>query len=450
MAQQKKASNFDKLLHASRRVGSTARKPWRIRAKRIGIKLIAGQKAEKKKQHVAQKESYKEALLEVHQQIYAAAAEIHECFIHLPTELIATDIFQSERLQVSTKNVGRYNTFVSLQSKLMNAEIPEGQPRQKVDELSKKISKMWEVMSEEEKDAATREELAHLCDCQANKERVQETLQHLTMRTGNEHLLITTHGSNKVYHKLFVFTSSNHVVEFFSNAYKEIPADMGYRMDAFMVSGVEGLAQMHVQIIAQMKKDIAGLIFRKPQESVGNVKVGRMTYLGFEEQITKRFGVVVKNWPLNEFKNPSHVSTKSELELLWHAWESGVAHFYRMTTQEYSDWLVIASGPAVIQSIDNGQEGGDGSSNSKAATGGQTVPEEGLSSTSGGGIQVPSRVSPSPTSGLAPPSNFVAMNMVTDASGDAVAVRKRAPRKKRSDAGKPRKRTVGATSNEAA
>ena len=121
MARQKKASNFDKLLHASRRVGSTARKPWRIRAKRIGIKLTAGQKAEKKKQRAAQKESYKEALLEVHQQIYAAAAEIHERFIHLPTELIATDIFQSERLQVSTKNVGRYNAFVSLQSKLMNA-----------------------------------------------------------------------------------------------------------------------------------------------------------------------------------------------------------------------------------------------------------------------------------------------------------------------------------------
>ena len=83
------------------------------------------------------------------------------------------------------------------------------------------------------------------------------------MRTGDEHLLITTRGSNKVYHKPFVFASSNRVVEFFSNAYKEIPADMGYRMDAFMVSGVEGLARTHVQILAQMKKDIAGLIFRK-------------------------------------------------------------------------------------------------------------------------------------------------------------------------------------------
>ncbi|KAE9404796.1 hypothetical protein BT96DRAFT_935467 [Gymnopus androsaceus JB14] len=462
MARQKKASNFDKLLHASRR-------PWRIRAKRIGIKLTAGQKAEKNKQRAAQKESYKEALLEVHQQIYAAAAEIHERFIHIPTELIATDIFQSERLQASTKNVGRYNAFVSLQSKLMNAEVPEGQPRQKVNELSKKIAKMWEVMSEEEKDAATREELAHLRDRRANKEvgehrvsataaqdsvltlqRVQETLQRLTMRTGDEHLLITTRGSNKVYHKPFVFASSNRVVEFFSNAYKEIPADMGYRMDAFMVSGVEGLARTHVQILAQMKKDIAGLIFRKLQESVSNVKVGRMTYLGFEEQITKRFGVIVKNWPLQEFKNPSCVSTKSELELLWHAWDSGAAHFYRMTTQEYSDWLAIASGPVVIQSGEDGQEGGDGSSNGEAATGGQAVPDEGLSSMSGSGIQVPSGVSPSPTSGLAPPSNFVAMNMVTDASGDAVAVQKRGPRKKRSDAGRPRKRKVGAASNEAA
>ncbi|KAE9399639.1 hypothetical protein BT96DRAFT_993819 [Gymnopus androsaceus JB14] len=65
---------WDALTSEKAQVGSTARKPWRIQAKRIGIKLTAGQKAEKKKQRAAQKESYKEALLEVHQQIYAAAA----------------------------------------------------------------------------------------------------------------------------------------------------------------------------------------------------------------------------------------------------------------------------------------------------------------------------------------------------------------------------------------
>lgn len=83
------------------------------------------------------------------------------------------------------------------------------------------------------------------------------------MRTGDEHLLITTHGNNKVFHKPFVFASSSRVVKFFSNAYKEIPVDMGYRMDAFMVSGIEGLARTQVQILQQLKKDISYMIFRK-------------------------------------------------------------------------------------------------------------------------------------------------------------------------------------------
>lgn len=83
------------------------------------------------------------------------------------------------------------------------------------------------------------------------------------MRTGDEHLLITTRGSNKVFHKPYVYASSDRVIEFFSNAYKEIPADMGYRMDAFMVSGVEGLARTQVQVLTQLKKDISQLIFRK-------------------------------------------------------------------------------------------------------------------------------------------------------------------------------------------
>ena len=318
MARQKKSSNINKLLHASRRVGATARKPWRTRTKRAIIKLTAGQKAEKKKKWAKKKQSYKTALLEIHGKMFEAAKELHQRFPHLSPELIATDIFQSERLQSSTKDVGKYSAFVSLECKCRNAgeftcatilfiltlptDVPEGQPRRKVHEMSKEIAAKWREMSKEEKDAATKEELAHLRDRRANKEvgehwvaataaqdsfltleRVQENvsllgvlfkkylmytnqLTRLTMRTGDEHLLITTRGSNKVFHKPFVFASSSRVVEFFSNAYKEVPTDMGYRMDAFMVSGVEGLARTQVQLLQQLKKDISQIILRKLRE----------------------------------------------------------------------------------------------------------------------------------------------------------------------------------------
>jgi len=126
--------------------------------------------------------------MEVHSTMFAAAQELHRRFRHRSAELIATDIFQSQRLQSATKNVGKYNAFVSLECKRLNAgkltcatvfvllilklstEIPEGQPRQKVNELAKKIGAKWSAMSDEEKIAATTEELAHLRERRANRE----------------------------------------------------------------------------------------------------------------------------------------------------------------------------------------------------------------------------------------------------------------------------------------
>ena len=122
MARQKTSSSFTQLLHAARRrVGNGARKPWRTRTKRLGIKLTAGQKTERKKKRAAEKKSYKESIAEAHQQIRRMAKELHEQFRNRTVDDIATDIFQSNRLQTSTKDIGRYHAFLSMQSKLLNA-----------------------------------------------------------------------------------------------------------------------------------------------------------------------------------------------------------------------------------------------------------------------------------------------------------------------------------------
>lgn len=121
MAQQKKSTNFNKLLHASRRVSVTTRRPWRTRSKHSVMKLTAGQKSERKRKRAEDKQSYKEALMEIHNTMYTAAEELHSRFPHRSTELIATDIFQSQRLQSATKNVGNYSAFVSLECERLNA-----------------------------------------------------------------------------------------------------------------------------------------------------------------------------------------------------------------------------------------------------------------------------------------------------------------------------------------
>ena len=162
-----------------------------------------------------------------------------------------------------------------------------------------------------------------------------------------------------------------------------------------------------------------------------------MYYTSFAEHITVRYGIVVVNWPLPKFMNPSSVSTKTELELLWNAWETDTAHFYRMTSQEYEDWYAeyqdsIASG-LHSESRGNRLEG----EVSRAVEG--EAPENqdvGLRSSMPGATS-----SPAPD-----PSNFVIMNIVTNANGSAVAVEKRA-RKVRSDKGKPRKKKSTASEN---
>jgi len=162
-----------------------------------------------------------------------------------------------------------------------------------------------------------------------------------------------------------------------------------------------------------------------------------MFYHGFAERITVRYGIVVVNWPLPKFMNPSSLGTKTEAELLWNAWETDTAHFYRMTSQEYTDWYAEYQ-----DSITSGLQSESGGNRLEA---GPSRAEEGEVP---GNQDVSAGTStPVAASSTAPgPSNFVHMNVVTGGNGTAVGVEKRA-RKVRSDKGRPRKKKTAASEN---
>lgn len=63
-----------------------------------------------------------------------------------------------------------------------------------------------------------------------------------------------------------------------------------------------------------------------------------MFYTNFDDNITDKYGVIVKHWPLTVFCPPGDIRTVTELRILYNAWESGTAHFYRMTTAEATKW----------------------------------------------------------------------------------------------------------------
>lgn len=63
-----------------------------------------------------------------------------------------------------------------------------------------------------------------------------------------------------------------------------------------------------------------------------------MAYDRFDELITARYHVIVKNWPLKKFCNPSAVTSRIELELLYNSWRSGATSFQKLTDGEMEAW----------------------------------------------------------------------------------------------------------------
>ncbi|KZT01715.1 uncharacterized protein LAESUDRAFT_763450 [Laetiporus sulphureus 93-53] len=75
----------------------------------------------------------------------------------------------------------------------------------------------------------------------------------------------------------------------------------------------------------QLKARISELVLAKANK-VSLISIKHMVYQNFEENITAKFHLTIINYLLKRFCCPSDVSSKSELELLLHAWESGVTY----------------------------------------------------------------------------------------------------------------------------
>ena len=138
-----------------------------------------------------------------------------------------------------------------------------------------------------------------------------------------------------------------------------------------------------------------------------------MFYKTFDEQITRKHGIVVDGWPLPEFENPSSIGSQVELRVLLNAWQSNVARFRKMSENEFKAW--------------KGTCYGDPASSTLSAHPQATAPP--LSS-SGSPARASSSGSPAPT------IDFVQFNPSSTAPLSGV---QKKTRKTRSDKGKPRK-----------
>lgn len=63
-----------------------------------------------------------------------------------------------------------------------------------------------------------------------------------------------------------------------------------------------------------------------------------MIYHNFDDAITAKHGIVLENWPLAKFCNPSQIGSRNEIDIVYQAFRSGTARFRKLSNEEWEKW----------------------------------------------------------------------------------------------------------------
>ncbi|THV02223.1 hypothetical protein K435DRAFT_620800, partial [Dendrothele bispora CBS 962.96] len=316
----------------ARTTGLSARRPFRHRKKWQVLKLTNAEKLRRRNLRKAKKEEYQDHVDVVLKMVWAEAERIHSEVGNRSASQIFEDIMQTARLRRTSRKTNRFNAFLRTEMRRINEALGPDESRRKVNDCALEIAEKWKSMSEDEQKAATEDAMKELGDHRENRhlgahnsaistfhdfrtsmDAVKLELQRLNARTGTEVILIAVRSNVSHFHRPEVVTTSDRPMDFINMAFKQPISDVAARMEGFMISGVE-------------------------EECAGRNKIPRMYYVNFADKITRVHRIVVKNWPLEKFINPSSLGSMIEVELLLNAWNSGTTYFYKLTTSEYEDW----------------------------------------------------------------------------------------------------------------
>ncbi|KAF9490628.1 hypothetical protein BDN71DRAFT_1353533, partial [Pleurotus eryngii] len=222
------------------------------------------------------------------------------------------------------------------------------------------IRATWNAMTKEEQFTATDKAMEELEEKQAVKvlaerklahssfqdachtaEMIQEDLEALSSRTGVESLLILVRSNSESYSQLLAFASSPAIIKYFTMMWKIAPLDIAYKIEAYLLSGINGAVLSHTDSILELKKATVQLISGALYEAIDNPKIAppRMNYANFTEAITMKYGLVLTGWPLpDKFCSPGDLSSRNELSILQHTWSTKQARFRKMSEEEFEVW----------------------------------------------------------------------------------------------------------------
>lgn len=160
-----------------------------------------------------------------------------------------------------------------------------------------------------------------------------------------------------------------------------------------------------------------------------------MHYANFKAKITYEHGVVLEGWPLDDFQPPSKLTNMNAGHVLLAAWNSGAARFRRMKQDEWEQFKAEWKGPRpsgpvqqqATTAAETHQINTSTTASSTTNASATLAPDATGASTLG-----PSDPAVTPTAQKRP-----ATALASDNVNEPPAKK---PRKKRSDAGVPRKK----------
>ncbi|KAG2347640.1 hypothetical protein BDR05DRAFT_876288, partial [Suillus weaverae] len=406
------------------------------------IKQTAAQKVLLRAKHKHHDE-YSEALIAARNIIKEQATILHEKFGRHSVDYYFEEIMQCSQL-TGQRKVTKWNTFVEKEVEHHNSLVPAGERQHKACELMPQICARWQEMDEDQRTAETEEViesmkehcemrelsshnvmLSALADATKTLEKVDCEarlilfLTTLHSRTGIEFILLAVRGDTEHWNQPHVFNTAR-AAEFFDSCLKTSLGTLAFCFEGYCVTGVQETAASPKQ-------------------------VQHMYYTNFDTNITAKYGVVLKNWPLSKFCCPGDINSHNELCVLFHAWETKSTRFCRLSDAEFKDWETSRFNAAMAQMSDN--------TNVDPPMNDAVPLPDSQSSDLAIEVNSSSMLMPTAVDQAPPPApqcrKWLAAELtgVFSASGEGVVVQKKA-HKERSDKGKkcsPRKGTRAAT-----
>ncbi|KAJ3475258.1 hypothetical protein NLI96_g11954 [Meripilus lineatus] len=351
-----------KYYHTQRNASTRARTSFAAQlAPRPRKKLTSAEKAVRRARRAKHSAELTEALSEVMKAIWGHAEDLSIKFPGHNPQYYFQKIMQQTHTPSSSRKVSPWNAFLSANSKKVSAASNPGANiggLKGAPLISRELRETWNAMTHEEKMESTRdtrEELEALretktlapqnvainCfhDCFLSVDLLGvNQISQVHARTGTEVLLVAVRANQDHFMSPRVFATSERVGNCFETVFKRSALDFSFKLEAFMLSGVQGVYENYRCEILTLKHKISDIILTQLQIIARPNKIWRMNYNNFATEITAKHAIVCEGWPLSTFQSPSSINSRTELDVLLNAWTTGVTSFRRLEPDEFKKW----------------------------------------------------------------------------------------------------------------